>query len=99
MNFLPSLLNPALLPLLGLAAIPVVLHLFSLRRLPTIDLSTFRFLFDTYVQQRRKMKLLEILLAILRTLVVLLLVGAALRPVTRRWSGLLGGGGGRPVAL
>ena len=38
-----------------LAAIPVLLHLLTLHRLRTIELSTFRFLFDSYVQQRRKL--------------------------------------------
>ena len=38
---------------LPLAAIPIVLHLLTLHRLKTVELSTFRFLFDSYVQQRR----------------------------------------------
>ena len=36
-----------------LAAIPVLLHLLTLHRLRTVELSTFRFLFDSYIQQRR----------------------------------------------
>lgn len=88
-----------LLYLLPLAAIPIVLHLLTLHRLRTVELSTFRFLFDSYVQQRRRMKFLEALLAMLRTLFLLLLVVACTRPVVRHWGALFGGGSGREVIM
>ena len=56
---------------LPLAAIPIILHLLTLFRLRTVELSTYRFLFDSYVQQRRRMQFLEALLAMLRTLFLL----------------------------
>src|SRR5438876_12092755 len=87
-------LHPALLWLLPLAGIPILLHLLTLHRLRTVELSTFRFLFDSYVQQRRKMKFLEALIAALRTLFLLLLVAAVARPAVRHWDKLFGGGGG-----
>ena len=40
-------LHTSLLYLLPLAAIPIVLHLLTLHRLRTVELSTFRFLFDS----------------------------------------------------
>jgi len=52
------MLNPALLWLLPLVAIPVVLHLLNLFRLRTVELPTFRFLMESYVQQRRRIRLL-----------------------------------------
>ena len=61
------MLNPALLWLLPLVAIPVVLHLLNLFRLRTVELPTFRFLMESYVQQRRRIRLLEWLLMLLRT--------------------------------
>ena len=64
MSFLHFGLLPYFLPL---AAIPILLHLLTLHRLKTVELSTFRFLFDSYVQQRRRMKFLEALIAFLRT--------------------------------
>ena len=73
MNFLP-VIHTYLLYFLPLAAIPIALHLFTLHRLRTVELSTFRFLFDSYVQQRRRMKFLEALLAVLRTAFLALLV-------------------------
>ena len=94
-----DILHPGLLYLLPLAGIPILLHLLTLHRLRTVELSTYRFLFDTYVQQRRQMKFLEALLALLRTLFLLLLVALCARPVVRHWSSLFGGGAGRDVLL
>jgi hypothetical protein len=94
-----SFLHWSLLPLAGLAIIPVLLHLLTLHRLRTVELSTYRFLFDSYVQQRRQMKFLEALLAFLRTLFLLALVLVFCRPVIRHWDRLFGGGSGREVVL
>ncbi|MBM4075958.1 MAG: VWA domain-containing protein [Planctomycetes bacterium] len=97
MNFLHFGMLPYFLPLV---AIPIILHLLTLHRLKTVELSTFRFLFDSYVQQRRRMKFLEALIAFLRTLFLLLLVLAIARPVIRHWSGMFGGSkSGRDVVL
>src|SRR5919201_1025547 len=95
------LLHPALFWFLPLAALPILLHLLTLHRLKTVELSTFRFLFDSYVQQRRRMQFLEALLAILRTLFLLFLVFMFTRPVVRHWEALFrtGGAGGREVVL
>ena len=73
---------------------PILLHLLTLHRLRTVELSTYRFLFDSYVQQRRQMKFLEALLAMLRTLFLLALVLAFCRPVVQHWDRLFGGGAG-----
>ena len=90
-------LFPALLWLLPLAAIPVLLHLLTLHRLKTVELSTYRFLFDSYIQQRRRMQFLEALLAVLRTLfllfVVLMIAGPG--PDVHPSSAFGGGSGGR----
>lgn len=79
---------------LPLVAIPILLHLLTLHRLRTVDLSTFRFLFDTYAQQRRKMKFMDALIAALRTLFMLFLILACARPMIRHWNALFGGAGG-----
>src|SRR5205807_10505330 len=94
------LLNPALLWFLPLAALPILLHLLTLHRLKTVELSTFRFLFDSYLQQRRRMRFLEALLAMLRTAFILLMVLMVCRPILKQSSTLLAGGkesGGRDV--
>jgi hypothetical protein len=97
-----TFLHPALLWLLPLAAVPILLHLLTLHRLKTVELSTFRFLFDSYVQQRRRMQFLEALLAMLRALFIALLVLVFCRLVIRpndAWSSLFGSGSGRDVVM
>jgi hypothetical protein len=90
--------NPwLLLAALPLAAIPIVLHLLTLHRLKTVELSTYRFLFDSYVQQRRRMQFLEALLAMLRTLFVLGLIILVAHPALQSWGGLFSNGSGRDV--
>lgn len=85
--------------LIALPLIPLLLHLLTLQRLRTIELSTYRFLFDSYVQQRRRTQFLEALLAILRMLFILGLIALIARPVAKRVSGLFQGGSGRDVIL
>src|SRR5437016_13585992 len=89
--------------LVPLALLPVILHLLTLHRLKTVELPTFRFLFDSYVQQRRRMQFLEALLAMLRALFILALVFLVSRPVVKNWDRLFGatggGSGGREVIL
>src|SRR5262249_62375494 len=84
---------------IALPLIPILLHLLTLQRLRTVGLSTYRFLFDSYVQQRRRAQFLEALLAVLRMLFVLGLIALVARPVARRVSGLFQGGCGPDVNL
>ena len=93
------MLHPLLLWFLPLAAVPLILHLITLFRLRTVDLSTFRFLMEGYVQQRRRMKLLEWLLMLLRTAFVALIVLMLSRPVIEKYNFLFGGQSGRDVVL
>ena len=96
------MLNPLLLWFLPLALVPVLLHLLNLHRLREVELPTYRFLMEGYVRQRRRVRLVEWLLLLLRTAVVLLVVGALARPVLGRFGGLFGdlfGGAGRDVVF
>ncbi len=93
------MLHPLLLWFLPLAAVPLVLHLITLYRLRTVELSTFRFLMESYVQQRRRMKLLEWLLMLLRTAFVALIVLTLTRPIAEKYAFLFGGGSTRDVVL
>jgi len=86
------MLNPALLWFLPLAAVPVLLHLLNLYRLREVELPTFRFLAESYVRQRRRIRLVEWLLLVLRTALVLLVVGMLSRPVVSRFGSLFGAG-------
>lgn len=75
-----SFLNPSFLWALPAAAIPVIIHLLSRRRLPEVRFSTTRFLRALEAREIRRLRLREILLLILRTLAILLLVFAFARP-------------------
>ena len=75
-----SFLNPAFLWALPAAAIPVIIHLLSRRRLPEVRFPTTQFLRDLEPREIRRLKLREILLLILRTLALLLLVVGFARP-------------------
>lgn len=87
------MLNPLFLWFLPLAALPVLLHLLNLFRLREVEIPTYRFLMQGYVQQRRRIRLVEWILMALRTSIVLLAVLALSRPVAERLPGLFGGTG------
>lgn len=94
-----TFLHPLLLALLPLALIPLILHLITLRRMRTIELSTFRFLFDNYKRQKSRPKFAEALLTLLRTCFILFLVLAVSRPVARHWGALFGSSAGGEVVF
>ena len=74
--------NPALLPFLGLAALPVLVHLLFRRRTRRIAFPTLRLLRTVDPHLARRRRLHELLLLALRTAAVLLAVLAAARPFT-----------------
>ena len=78
-----TFLNPLLLFGLAAAAIPIFLHLFNLRKLRTIEFSTLTFIKELQKTKIRRIKLRQILLLILRTLLIVLLVLAFARPTLR----------------
>ena len=91
--------NALLLWFLPLALVPILLHLLTLFRIRTVELSTYRFLMDSYVQQRWRVKLLEYLLMFLRAAFVALVVFAVGRPVVQQFGFLFGGETGRDVTI
>lgn len=86
MNFL----NPFALIGMAAAGIPLLLHLLNLRRLKTIDFGTLRFLQELQQKQVRKLRLQQILLLILRTLVLICAVLALARPTIESTLPILG---------
>ncbi len=77
MNFL----NPFILLGLAAGAIPVLLHLLNLRKLKTVEFSSLKFLKELQKSKIRRLKLKQILLLILRTLIIIFAVLAFSRPV------------------
>ena len=80
-----------LLAFVPIIAAPIVLHLLTLHKLRTIELSTYRFLFEGEVRSRRRFQFEDLLLAVLRTLFLLFIVMALARPTVSRWGALFGG--------
>lgn len=78
-----TFLNPLLLFGLAAAAIPVLIHLFSLRKLKTVEFSSLRFLRELQKTRMRRLRVRQILLLVLRTLLVVCLVLAFARPALR----------------
>ena len=86
-----TFLNPLVLFGLAASAIPLLLHLLNLRKLQTIEFSTLAFLRELQLSKIRRLKLRQILLLIIRTLLIVAVVMAFARPALR---GTLGAGFG-----
>ena len=76
-------LNPLVLLGLAAAAIPILLHLFNLRKLERIDFSTLAFLKELQKTKIRRLKLRQLLLLALRTILIALIVTAFSRPTLK----------------
>lgn len=75
-----TFLNPLFLIGLVAAAIPVILHLLNLRKLKIVEFSTLRFLKELQKTKIRRLKIKQIILLILRTLIIIFIVLAFARP-------------------
>jgi len=73
-------LNPIVLLILAAALLPLLIHLFNRRRIKKLDFSSILFLKSLEKVRLRRLKLRQIILLILRTLIILLVVLAFARP-------------------
>lgn len=78
-----TFLNPLLLFGLFAAAIPIIIHLLTLRKLKTVEFSTLQFLKELQKTKMRRVKIRQWLLLALRTLLVIATVLAFSRPALR----------------
>jgi hypothetical protein len=78
-----TFLNPFALIGLITAAIPLILHLLNLRKLRTIEFSTLTFLKELQQTKIRRLKLKQLLLLIIRTLMIIFIVLTFSRPALR----------------
>ncbi len=76
MNFI----NPLLLLFAAAASVPLLLHLFNRQRIKVIEFSTIKYLRNLQKTRMRKLKIRQILLLILRTLILLTVAIAFARP-------------------
>jgi len=75
-----NLLNPLALFGLLAAGIPLLLHLLNLRKLRVVEFSSLRFLHELQQTRVRRLRLQQILLLILRTLIIVFAVLSFARP-------------------
>lgn len=78
-----TFLNPLVLFGLLAASIPILIHLFNLRKLKKIEFSTLAFLKELQKNKIRKIKLKQWILLALRVLIILFLVFAFARPTLK----------------
>lgn len=82
-----AFLNPLLLWAVPLCAVPIVIHLLNRRRFQKVPWAAMEFLLAAMKRNRKRLRMEQWLVLLLRTLAVLLLVALVSRPQ-------LGGGGG-----
>src|ERR1051325_6132455 len=78
-----SFLAPIFLYATGLVAIPLIIHLIRRRKLKIIQWAAMEFLRQSQRKQKRRLRIEELILLALRTLIVLLFALALARPVLR----------------
>ncbi len=78
-----NFLNTAVLALAAAALFPFLLHLFSKRKVKVVPFSSIAFLKAMQKRQVRAIKIKQLLLLIIRTLIILAVVMAFARPATR----------------
>ena len=78
-----TFLNAYLLPLLALSALPIIIHLLTRHRVKVQKFSDLRFLEEIHKRQMRRMRLRQLLLLVLRTLIILFIIASFTRPALR----------------
>ena len=78
-----SFIHPAMLGGLALASLPIIIHLLNRRRFKTLEWAAMDFLLKAAVRNRRRVRLENLLLLLLRTALVVLLILAVARPFSR----------------
>jgi len=78
-----NFLNPAFLIATAAALIPLLIHLFSRRKVRVIEFSSLKHLKEMQKRQVRRIKIRQLLLLLLRMLIVLVAVLAFARPASK----------------
>ncbi|MCD6303497.1 MAG: BatA domain-containing protein, partial [Planctomycetes bacterium] len=93
------MLNPTVMWTgLALTAVPIIIHLLNRRRFRTMDWAAMQFLWESVRRNRRRLRIEELILLVLRCLAVLLLAFALAR-FTGCGSALGGSAGSRTVVF
>ena len=78
-----TFLNNIFIPVLAAAVLPILIHLFTRRKLKKRSWPSLRFLEEIQKRRMRRLKLKQLLLLALRVLILLLVIGAFARPAIR----------------
>lgn len=81
-----TFLNSAILVGLAAVAIPILIHLFTRKKVKTVYFSSLRFLKELQKQKIRRLKIRQILLLIVRTLIILALILVFARPAIKTFT-------------
>jgi hypothetical protein len=81
-----SFLNSTVLFAAAAALIPLIIHLFSRRKVKVVEFSSIRHLKEMQRRQLRRLKIRQLLLLMLRMLIILMVVLAFARPTVREGS-------------
>ena len=73
--------TPSLLAFLALAGVPILIHLLNRRRFQRIDWAPMKYLKLTIKTNRRRLRIEQLILLAVRTLVIILLICAVARPI------------------
>ncbi len=82
-----SFLNPAILFGLAAVSIPVLIHLFNLRKVQKMEFSTLMFIKELQKTKLKRIKLKQLILLLLRCLAIIFLVLAFAKPVYKGFAG------------
>src|SRR4051795_230667 len=76
-----TFISPIFLGFLALATVPVIIHLLNRRRFQLVEWAPMKYLKLTIKTNRRRLRIEQLILLAVRTLVVILIVLAVARPV------------------
>src|SRR4051795_7282135 len=76
-----TFISPIFLGFLALATVPVIIHLLNRRRFQLVDWAPMKYLKLTIKKNRRRLRIEQLVLLAIRTLIVILIIMAVARPV------------------
>lgn len=85
-----TFLNPAILWALAAVSIPIIIHIFNLKKTKKIEFSTLMFLKEIQQSKYKKIKLKQLLILLCRIAFVILLVMMFAKPFTKGFLGSTG---------
>src|SRR3954468_442042 len=74
-------LNPFILSALALASVPIIIHLLNRRRFKLVEWAPMKYLKLTIKTNRRRLRIEQLILLAIRTLIVALIIFAVARPI------------------